>query len=427
MVLAPMVGGSELAFRLLARRHGAQLCYTPMICSDDFSKPGAGCSLLERHVDDCPLVAHFSGNDPQRLLHVASKAERCPGVVAVDLNLGCPQRSAQSGHFGAFLCDPCDRKLLLNIVSTLSRSLSVPFFCKIRLLNELDDTLEFAQQLQDAGCALLAVHGRYRGSPLHRRDGPAHLDQIAMIKLQLSIPVITNGNVRSPAELVESLLLTGADGAMTAEGALDDPAIFTKAVAHVHAERTRLRAEVKDAKALLKAAERDQGRGRTATEQEEMATMAKGRKEAKARLSALPELRPPPPLSSAVPMPPPRNCAASGGVASAPPEGSMPRPSSALPSGQFDLAEQYIALVERHPPPGGADALLSHSIFHLRRLCRTPLTEFDLLAELKACKSLEACTGVMKRCRGYAEGAVAFDGKKRPPSYWKRQQRRGKV
>ena len=212
----------QLAFRLLARRHGAQLCYTPMIRCEDFSTSGAGINLLERHVDDCPLVAHFSGNDPQRLLEVARQAERCTGVVAVDLNLGCPQRTAKSGHFGAFLCDAADRTLLLNIVATLSRSLSVPFFCKIRLLDELDDTLAFVQQLEDAGCALLAVHGRYRGSPMHRRDGPAHLDQIALIKKQLTIPVITNGNVRDAAELVESLVVTGADGVMSAEGALEN-------------------------------------------------------------------------------------------------------------------------------------------------------------------------------------------------------------
>ena len=89
LILAPMVGGSELAFRLLARRHGAQLCYTPMIHQEDWSEPGAGVNLLERHVDDCPLVAHFSGDDPQKLLNVALEAERCSGVVAIDLNLGC--------------------------------------------------------------------------------------------------------------------------------------------------------------------------------------------------------------------------------------------------------------------------------------------------------------------------------------------------
>ena len=99
LVLAPMVGGSELAFRLLARRHGAQLAYTPMIKSEDFMKPGKtdkGIGLLEVHPGDAPLVAHFSGNDPSTLLAACKRAERCPGVVAVDLNLGCPQRSAHS-------------------------------------------------------------------------------------------------------------------------------------------------------------------------------------------------------------------------------------------------------------------------------------------------------------------------------------------
>ena len=412
-----MVGGSELAFRLLARRHGAQLCYTPMIRSEEFAVP-----LLERHADDCPLVAHFSGNDPQTLLDAARQAERCRGVVAVDLNLGCPQRAARSGRFGAFLCDAADRALLLRIVSTLSRSLCVPLFCKaedsqpqpspphphplpdrrfaavpprltqIRLLDEIDETLAFAQQLQDAGCALLAVHGRYRGSPMRRRDGPAHLDQVALIKQRLSVPVVTNGNVRSGAELVDSLLLTGADGAMTAEGALDDPAIFAKAIAHAHAERSRLAAERRRAKAL-KAQRRD---GRHLTEEE--AAVVRGRKAAKATLAQIKA------ISSALPPPP-----------------------SAAPPPPFALAEQYIGLVEEHPPPGGAAALLSHAVFHLRRLCRTPLAEFGLLADLEACKSLAACADVIRRCRAFAEGSEAFQGRRRPPSYWRRQQRRKKT
>ena len=180
LILAPMVGGSELAFRLLARRHGAQLCYTPMMHSEQFTKfkhTSAGYGPLETHPGDAPLVAHFSGNDPHVLLRAAREAEACSGVVAIDLNLGCPQRSAHSGHFGAFLSDPEDRPLLLRIVSTLARNLRVPLFCKIRLLDDIHSTIDYARQLQDAGCSLLAVHARYRGSPMHRRDGPAQLDQ----------------------------------------------------------------------------------------------------------------------------------------------------------------------------------------------------------------------------------------------------------
>ena len=266
LVLAPMVGGSELAFRLLCRRHGCDLAYTPMIKSEEFFRPGNGVNLLERHPDDMPLVAHFSANDPDLLLSAALRAERCPGIVAIDLNLGCPQRSAHSGHFGAFLLDPPDRPLVLNMVSTLARRLRIPFFCKIRLLDDWDETLKFVRQLEAAGCALLCVHGRYRGSPMHRRDGPAHLDQIKEIKAALSIPVLANGNVRNADELLASLAFTGADGVMSAEGALDDPAIFGRARAAAHDERRSLRRTVKHAKALR--LERRSGRELTAEEGE---------------------------------------------------------------------------------------------------------------------------------------------------------------
>ena len=96
-------------------------------------------------------------------------------------------------------------------------------------------------------------------------------------------------------------------------------------------------------------------------------------------------------------------------------------------SGPFDLAEQYVALLEAHPPPGGDDALLSHAVFHLRRLCRTPLTEYGLLSELKECKTLKECAAVMQKCAGMQKGALAPQGRRRPPSYWKRQQKRNKM
>ena len=89
LVLAPMVGGSELPFRLLARRYGAELCYTPMIYSERFVGDAAyRAAELRTCAEDAPLVAHFCGNDASTLLAAAKLAE--PHVVAVDLNLGCP-------------------------------------------------------------------------------------------------------------------------------------------------------------------------------------------------------------------------------------------------------------------------------------------------------------------------------------------------
>ena len=392
-VLAPMVGGSELAFRLLARRHGAQLCYTPMMHSAEFiapSKTERGIGQLEIHPDDTPLVAHFSGNDPATCLAAAKRAERCSGVVAVDLNLGCPQRSAHSGHFGAFLCvDPENRQLVLRIVAHLARHLIVPVFCKIRLLDEgIDETVRFAQQLEAAGCALLAVHGRYRGSPMHRRDGPAHLEQIHAVKQGLTIPVITNGNVRNAAELVESLVHTGCDGVMSAEGALDDPAIFDRAAGYCRAERKRLKreiGEIKGAAARDHAQDQEANLGRpreSSRPPEELPAVPKLRA-AKARLKALPRLPRP------------------GGQGT----GAHPEP--------LHLAEAYLGLVRVHPPTGEKgevtrEILMAHAIFHLRRLCRDLLSQYELLPILASCRTLDAAADVMRRCREYAEGTREF-------------------
>lgn len=88
-----------------------------------------------------------------------------------DLNLGCPQRIAHSGHFGSYLLDPADRPLVLDMVRTLSRGLHIPVFVKIRLLNTVEESVELCQQLVDAGAKLIAIHARYRVN-LVGRSGP---------------------------------------------------------------------------------------------------------------------------------------------------------------------------------------------------------------------------------------------------------------
>jgi len=88
LILAPMVGGSELAFRLLCRKYGADLCYTPMMSSAQFAAdPEYRRREFQTVPEDRPLVAHFSGNDPATMLAAALLVQ--DEVDAVDLNLGC--------------------------------------------------------------------------------------------------------------------------------------------------------------------------------------------------------------------------------------------------------------------------------------------------------------------------------------------------
>ena len=180
-ILAPMVGGSELAFRMLCRRYATKrlLCYTPMMNSERFAaEPAYREQIFSTLPADRPLVGHFCGNDPATLLAAARHVEG--DVDAIDLNLGCPQRIAHSGHIGYFLLDDVDRTLVCRIVATLAAGLSVPVFCKIRLLSTSEQTIELVRQLRDAGASLVAIHARHRVSLVGRsgpvaRDGPKNL------------------------------------------------------------------------------------------------------------------------------------------------------------------------------------------------------------------------------------------------------------
>lgn len=228
-VLAPMVGASELAFRLLCRKYGTQLAYTPMMSAHKFAHD---VNYRQEEFQICnidrPLVCHFAASTPEDFAAAAQFAE--PFCDAIDLNLGCPQRTAYVGHFGSYLLDPPDRALVCDMVRAAASAVSIPVFCKIRLLGTLDETIKLCQQLEAAGASLIAIHARYRASWERHgpgaRDGPAHLDQVTEIRKQVSIPILTNGNTITYQDVKDNMELTHADGLMSAEGILDNPALF---------------------------------------------------------------------------------------------------------------------------------------------------------------------------------------------------------
>jgi tRNA-dihydrouridine synthase 1 len=225
-----MVGASELPFRLLCRRHGATCAYTPMISSKRFAvdKAYRG-EAFQTLAQDRPLVAHFSANDPQEFAAAAKLVEG--QADAIDLNLGCPQRTAYVGHYGSYLLDPPDRALVLSLVRAAVAAVRVPVFAKIRLLATVEETTELVRQLRDAGASMVAIHGRYRASfertGKGARDGPAMLDQIKAVKKALpGFPIVANGNIIEHKDVASNLAETGCEGVMSAEGILDDPALF---------------------------------------------------------------------------------------------------------------------------------------------------------------------------------------------------------
>ncbi len=395
-IVAPMVGATELPFRLLCRKYGAQLVYTPMMLASEFaSSQEYRDKEFQTTPFDRPLVCHFAANAPDDFAKAARLAE--PFCDAIDLNLGCPQRTAYVGHFGSYLLDPKDRALIVSIVQAGVRAVRVPIFCKIRLLSTLDETMELCHQLYDAGASLIAIHARYRASFARKgpgaRDGPAMLDQVQKLKERFPDKlVVTNGNTVTYDDVVANLHLTKADGIMAAEGILDNPALYLGRLGSRQEADTGdgLLVEVKGGKVFDEWAKRD----KWTKKMEFIATVenkierqgmdALNRKEKK-KLAKKDKLL--------VKL---RNCSTSG---------STYVPLSDLykaSDNKVQLALEYLQLVRQYP------TTMRTVIFHTRRILKVELMTYQRMEECLGCKTVDDVEKVVTEILGYQRNPGTF-------------------
>ena len=249
VIVAPMAGVTDRPFRQLCKRLGAGYAVSEMAASNPALWKSVKTSRRIDHSGEIePRSVQIAGADPLMMAEAARyNVDR--GAQIIDINMGCPAKKVCNLQAGSALM--ANEQLALAIIDSVANAVSVPVTVKMRTGPDRQrrNAVHLARLAEAAGAALITVHGRSRACGF---TGHAEYDTIAEVKSAVSVPVVANGDIGSPAQALAVLQHTHADGVMIGRAAQGRPWIFREIAAAPDGRAPPAAPEPEELRALLR-------------------------------------------------------------------------------------------------------------------------------------------------------------------------------
>ncbi len=224
LMLAPLAGWTDLAFRSMIKKFGVDVTVSEMISAYALSyNPKKTLPMIQKSPFEDPFSVQISGNNVDIIKRSIDILNMQDGIDIIDLNCGCPAPKVSSHGNGSGLLK--DLHLLVSLVDTIKRHSNKQYTSlKVRLGFDKKIPLELASAINDSGADFVVVHGRTK-LDAYKKD-KIDYQSIALMKEHLKIPLIANGEIDSPRKAKEVLNITNANGVMIGRAAVQTPWIF---------------------------------------------------------------------------------------------------------------------------------------------------------------------------------------------------------
>jgi len=217
--LSPLDGYSDLAFRLLCQHHGAEAACVPLVHALSVVK---GTASLDAHPDERDIGVQLAGNDPETIGRACSMIyDEKPFISWFDLNCGCPSPRTVDCGGGSALLPHAGR--IARIVGEMRKRTDARVSAKIRVRNNLQDTVALCRDLEAAGADFITIHGR---TVSQGYNGKADWELIRAVHEQLDIPVVGNGDIKSASQGRDYVRKGYCDSFMVGRAAMSNPLLF---------------------------------------------------------------------------------------------------------------------------------------------------------------------------------------------------------